>query len=238
LWDVASGREEANIDGNAMRGPVAFSPDGKTLAVVTQGKAVAGESLFRNDVLLWDVAAGRERAKLEGHRGSIPRLAFSPDGRTLAAESQLDFCIRLWDVTAGRESARLEGLEDHGFAVAFSPAGRTVATGGRTVRLWDAATGAVKAKIDQKEDRASVLRFSPDGTTVAWGGAFGSVRVWDSTAGKERARLRGNAPIMFTVISTVHTVLVAFSPDFKVVARGFPTGVVEIWNLSDEGTPK
>ena len=60
-----------------------------------------------NTIRLWDVAAGAETARLEGHSGSVAALCVLPDGR-LASGSE-DNTIRLWDVTAGAETARLEG---------------------------------------------------------------------------------------------------------------------------------
>src|SRR4051812_32140939 len=51
---------------------VAFSPDSKTLAWCCTDKAVRQ----------WDVAAGKERAKLE-HKVKLDAIAFSPDGKTL-----------------------------------------------------------------------------------------------------------------------------------------------------------
>ncbi len=48
----------------------AFSPDGTTLA----------SGGFDRAVKLWDVAAGREWATLDGHEGWVAAVAFSPDG--------------------------------------------------------------------------------------------------------------------------------------------------------------
>jgi WD40 repeat protein len=48
-------------------------------------------------VKLWDVATAKEKATLEGHRGLVFSVAYSPDGKRLASAS-LDQTIKLWDV--------------------------------------------------------------------------------------------------------------------------------------------
>ena len=65
-----------------------FSPDGRALAA---GTALGG-------VELWDVATGRRRSVLRGHRGGVWGLEFAPDGRTLYTGGD-DGTVRVWDMS-------------------------------------------------------------------------------------------------------------------------------------------
>jgi WD40 repeat protein len=110
---------------------LAFSPDGKLLAIADRS----------NTVQLWDVGAGKPaRAPLTGHAGIVRSVAFSPDGKLLATGSD-DKTVRLWNPATGQPAAApLTGHTGPVNALAFSPDGKTLATGSadHTVRLWDA----------------------------------------------------------------------------------------------------
>src|SRR5438477_12934997 len=71
---------------------LAFSPNGNILA--------SGE--VDKKIRLWDAAAGKQIAVLEGHARQIAALTFSPDGETLYSASY-DKTIRLWDVASGKQ---------------------------------------------------------------------------------------------------------------------------------------
>ncbi len=100
IWDVATNKElrwairsKFQVDGVAMGGlmartlmPAVLSQDGRFLA--TSGTYnFNGWAMERFDpaIRIWDLAAGREVATLEGHNGPVGELAFSPDGRLLAS---------------------------------------------------------------------------------------------------------------------------------------------------------
>ncbi|AEH10584.1 WD40 repeat-containing protein [Candidatus Protofrankia datiscae] len=70
-------------------GPVAFAPDGHTLATGSADSTVR----------LWDVTDPRQArplgSPLTGHTGAVESVAFAPDGHTLATASY-DKTVRLW----------------------------------------------------------------------------------------------------------------------------------------------
>jgi WD40 repeat protein/tetratricopeptide (TPR) repeat protein len=142
IWSTetwAATRTLQNPDKNSPSGPVdrfmvsdvAFSPDGKTLAMASRS----------GNVHLWDVATGELLETLKGHSGTVRAVGFSPDGRTLASGSE-DQTVRLWNVDTRRELMQL----DHGsielgavVTLAFSPDGKQLLAGGRNSASWSTA---------------------------------------------------------------------------------------------------
>jgi WD40 repeat protein len=121
---------------------LAFSADGKTLAVAT---------VVDNAVHLWDTITGKERAVLARHSGHVLALAFSPDGKTLASGSR-DKTVKLWDAVKGQERATLTGHDRDVCSLVFSADGRRLASGGAhgAVKLWEANPPAPALKKPAK----------------------------------------------------------------------------------------
>src|SRR5262249_49768032 len=78
LCDPAGAKKtlHVKIDGLSASPRLAFSPDGKLLAV--------GDT-FNGTVHVHDTAAGKRLAEFKGEKGRLLRLTFSPYGRSLAA---------------------------------------------------------------------------------------------------------------------------------------------------------
>jgi hypothetical protein len=146
LWDAAAYKEIPIFDGETDHagGPCAgFSPDSRILAVGT------------TRVKLWDVRSRELLSILEGHKGSIMCLRFSPDGKTLATGS-MDHSVKLWSLTTGQELATLPGHSGAVSGLAFSSDGNLLASSSEdnTIRLWRAAS---QAEVPRWREEASTL---------------------------------------------------------------------------------
>jgi WD40 repeat protein len=102
FWDIESGKELRSFGMNTSNphySCCAFSPDGKSLAIIP------GD--FRDPTIqLRDAATGKIVGRLKGHNGgAVTALAFSPDSKILASGGR-DATVLLWEVSR----ARLEHL--------------------------------------------------------------------------------------------------------------------------------
>jgi hypothetical protein len=116
---------------------LAFSPDGRTLAVGSFVSAGRNEPM-KSKLRLWELATGQERYLFKGKHIGVWSVAFWPDGRTLLSTGGYGI---FWDVPTGKELRRFEGHDGGVGAVAVSPTGDTLATAGwdTTVLIWDVA---------------------------------------------------------------------------------------------------
>jgi WD40 repeat protein/tRNA A-37 threonylcarbamoyl transferase component Bud32 len=229
LWDVVSAKERGSLKGRPNQWPlglsVAFSPDGKTLALGGSG------------ITLWDLATGQELVSLKGHSQEVTSIAFSPDGKSLASagggrlggNGPIPGELKLWDVATRKERTSLKGHTDRVTSVAFSPDGKTLASSQGSVRthetipgevkLWDVATGQERGSLKGHTQPVTSLAFSRDGRTLASGSMDSTIRLWEVATGPELATLKGAG---YSLV---------FSPDGKTLASW--SGVrVKLWDVA------
>ena len=187
LWDVATRRlllDKSRSAGMNYRGPVAFSPDGITVAAASRYISSAGNGI--TGVVLWNLPVDERlvNAPLAVPEGDVESVAFSPDGKTVAAAvAEVSGVSSFNGVVLWHADAR-KRVFDEPFAVkegvvksvAFSPDGKTIAAGyvhvpfGNTptaatggVVLWDVAA---RARFDEpiavNEDGVWSVAFSPE----------------------------------------------------------------------------
>jgi WD40 repeat protein len=209
-WDFAARKELFPVKGTRDTWFVAFSPDGKTLAVpgitildvvsrkeVTALKPGGSElcGVFSHDgkmfaagyvgqLNVWDVSAGNLRTNLRHEAVAVWSVSFSPDGKTLASGG-LTSRLRLFEVETWKEIPVLGEHTTSVRSVSFSPDGKTLASASEdgTTKLWDLATRTVSSEIKGVQGQGQALAFSPDSKTLATIGEKG-ITLWDLNAGK------------------------------------------------------
>jgi len=225
LWDTATGKPvgmpmRADAIPHTGVNGVAFSPDGKLLASVTDG-----------EVQLWNPVTGTlVRTFLPPDpsvAGVLDNVAFSPDG-DLVASGDLSGYIYLWNTVTGKLArAPIQtggGIHAGVSDLAFSPGGTLLASADNNgyVRLWAIPSGEPVGQplpTDRGQSGVAGVAFSPDGKLLASVVTGGPVRLWDPATGSPVG-----APIR------ADSAGVAFSPDGKFLASAGIDGYVRLWN--------
>jgi WD40 repeat protein len=195
LWDADSGEEqldvELELDGNVsatLSGNLAYSPDGRVIAVAYSNPVVR----------VLDAQTGEVLLELD-HDEVIHSVAFSPDGATIATVDSDAAAPVLWDAVSGEKLMTMTAESDI-TTVAFSPDGALLAGGGEQVYLWDVATGEIIATLPGDDTfYLATPALSPDGALLAVPGY--PVRVVDVSSATD----------VYTIPLDAHTV--SFSPD-------------------------
>jgi serine/threonine protein kinase/WD40 repeat protein/tetratricopeptide (TPR) repeat protein len=157
---------------------VAWHPDGRTLATTSRDR----------NLYLWDVASGKQLARLEGHKNTGIQMRFDPSGDLLASRSW-DGTLRLWDSRTGRPLFVTPSVWHHYFH--FSGDGRLLGPDldleKGTLKLWEVAVPhgyrtLVRDPVWGKE-RYVQFAISPRGRLLAAGMADG-LALFDLISGR------------------------------------------------------
>ena len=231
IWDFKTGRaintynlRRTNDRQGAFAYQMAFSPDGKSLAVLIQpdqrnpASGLSTLMYIPHYVKFLDVNTGEETYKIDA---DDPRaIAFAPDGKTFAAGSGKD--VTLWDLEKG-QPIKTSTLE-RGWVrrMAFSPDRKTLAVAGDDIILLDAVQLSEKALMRGHTDFISSLAYSPDGKLLVSASKDRTARVWDTANYKTLAVLKGHIEELSSV---------TFSADGKRLLTTGLEGTAKVWSL-------
>jgi WD40 repeat protein len=173
IWDVASGKELAQLKG--IRPKVtgaAVSPDGFFALTTDLGQ----------DVHLWKVSTRQLVRDLKGFTKSANCVAWFPDGQHVVAGSD-DNTLRIWNASTGETLQTFTGHPSAVTTVAVSPQGDRLVSGCHKVdpqmRLWDAKTGQKLSEFGPHPNGVSSVAFSADDQFALSGSLDGIVRRWN-----------------------------------------------------------
>lgn len=200
VWDVASGKRlhQFAVEPSPVQ-TVAFSPDGRHLAIASYSRQVRLYSISHQPEA--QASTGDQPASLSSrasvaapsdrpsdpqprviHSGGsrVTACAFTPDGKQLVVATA-DGAAKVHDVAAGREAISLGA---HPFAIwsmVFDRGGERMAAGSwdGTIKLWDTASWQPLQSVKKHEESVTSMIFDGD-QGVASAGLDGRLLYWPS----------------------------------------------------------
>ena len=194
---------------------VAYSPDGKILAVGLAGGTIK----------LWDSRNGKLLHTLQGHDSWTNSVTFAPDGNTLASGSS-DKTVKLWDAHSGKLLRTLKSHNSIVLSVAFAPNGKTLASGSydKTIKIWDASSGELLQTLKDNKSPVLSVAFAPDGKTLVSGSWWEkTIKLWDAGSGELLRTLEGHTERINSL---------AFAPSGDKLVSGSSDDTVKLWDAS------
>ncbi|MBH8573401.1 hypothetical protein I8752_10315 [Nostocaceae cyanobacterium CENA369] len=193
---------------------VAFSPDGKLLAI--------GDT--NGEIRLYQISDWKQLLTCKGHTNWVLSLAFNYDGSTLVSGST-DHTVKLWNTSTGECLQTLTGHEHEVWSVAFSPDGQTVVSGSddQTMKLWSVRSGQCLKTFLGHTSWVLSVAFSKNEQVLVSGSDDQTIKLWDINTGECFKTFQGHCDGIRSIV---------VSPDGKMVASGSDDQTLKLWDIN------
>ena len=164
LWETEAGFGEARD-----RAPVAWSPDGRWLAV----------ALSQERIQILDARTLEVLAEFGGHEDWIWSLSFDAAGTRLLSASN-DQTVGVWSVPSGDRLATLDGHGSGVLCAKFHPSEERIVCGirGGEVWFWQSEDYEPLVSLRLHDGYIFDLEWTADGSQLITGSGDGTVRRW------------------------------------------------------------
>ena len=228
IWDLNTGRilhtlENTNTPGGISS--IAFSPDGKTIAVANRKEY---------NIKLWDVASKRKICNFISKDLPATNIIFNLDGTILASGDKYGH-LKLWDVNTKQEICTFCEFNSTFISLVFAYEGQNqiLLSSGYKISKYRDLNKSYNYNIqdfyyqyvtsfNSHSNSIDSIAISPDGKILASSSHDNTIKLWDISSGKELRNINTK--------NSIYTI--AFSPDGLTIASGDAKNNIYLWDVN------
>lgn len=210
----------------------------RCVAASVDGRLVASGG-WDHEIAVWDLATGRLKTQLEGHKSAVMALAFasSQEAESDAASAATlvsagnDHTLRLWNADAGEEKHLIAQGEQFQNFTSVVMLGSTVVAGeeisqstSHNITLWDTSTGDEAGCLSGTNGPIQSLALARNAGLLVSGcsGDNACIIIWDMASKEAKERIMCDEEV----------VGVTTTPAGNLLAAVFSNGNVGVWDAS------
>jgi len=219
-WDLNGNTKSYRtlIDNNFINRSLSVSPNGRWLAC---GTTTSGIQLFNLN------AQNSPPVILQGHKGWVEALVFTPDNKGLFSAST-DKSIIYWDLITGAKTVFITMETTKVRCLAVAPAGHFMFGGtddGQIIR-WNLDTKEATVVFKSDNNAIYAVSINSSGSRIAFVDRNGALRLVDT---------KTNGILKVVPAHSTRSLDVKFSPDDRQIATSSMDKTVKIWDANNLG---
>ena len=159
---------------------------------------------------------------LEGHRGWVGSLVFTPDNKGLISTST-DKTVIYWDLQSGNKKQLFEN-DTKINSICVSPDGKYLVGGtdDGIVFRWDLINQSKDILYKSNNNTIYVVTYNQSGNMIAFGDKLGNLRVLNPSTLKLIINIKAHEARILDI---------KFRPDNQQIATSSYDGTIKLWNL-------
>jgi WD40 repeat protein/serine/threonine protein kinase len=224
VWDVKTGAYVRLGTAPLPLRHAVLSPDGKYALACGDDRLVRLWRLPEAESQFQAPIPGDEIMRLEGHRGKVYSVDYSPDGRFIISAG-IDQRLRLWEAATGKLIRTFKEESAALWCARFTPDGKRALAGDAQgiIHLYDVASGEKTHRLTGHTGPVRKIACLPKSNRALSSGYDGAIILWDLDNGRDVKVLR---------LGRVMIDALAVSPDGRHALSGSDDKLIRLWDTA------
>lgn len=248
-WDIVKAREiwhSGELTGG--HSGVVRAVDIRADGVVAVSGGLSGASIVNpGELILWDLASGKQIRRFEGHANGVIAARFTPDGREILSSSgDMEYYIDqeqvgnqgatndllLWDIADGSIITRFSNVAHDVYTLAIRPDGNQALLASyydNVIDVFDIPNDVILGTLTEHDSAVRTVAYTPDAQHALSGSDDDSLILWNLATGKPQNMFFGGESDQYAV---------ALSPTGEKAFSVTRNGEFYEWDLQDAAIGK